>query len=166
MTYNCFDSPSLTNIIRKTPPPLLIPTTSTNSLKLSNQVPFASTSNLPYVLHVIPLNSSNYLLAGSDDTVKVFAANTLDVLVTLPCKQKGITSLIKGSGDDSEAVFITSRDGVVTGWDARDFTKEAFRFKGKLRSYIHSNSFLLLFVVVFLFFFLDTEYFSIIVNFS
>lgn len=126
--------------LRQQPPPTLTPSTSINPLTLAAQVPFASTSTLPYVLHVVPLSSSRYLLAGSDDTLRIFSA-TLEPLGILPSKQKGITSLVKGSGESSEAVFVTSRDGVVTGWDSRDLSKEAFRFKGEYfrirrRSYI------------------------------
>ncbi|KAM0750479.1 WD40 repeat-like protein [Meredithblackwellia eburnea MCA 4105] len=113
------------------PPPLLTPGTSSTPLRLANQTPFCPSSDPPpYVLHVVPLGPAGYLFAGSDDSLRVFSP-TLEPVAKLPSTQKGITSLVKGAGQGSTAVFSTARDGTVVGWDTRDLSKEAFKLKNK-----------------------------------
>ncbi|KAK4698828.1 WD repeat-containing protein 89, partial [Phenoliferia sp. Uapishka_3] len=118
--------------IMRRPPPLLIPGSSPSSLHLAHQANFSpSTSTTPpYVLHVLSLPSLGYLFAGSDDSLRLFSP-TLELLSTLKSTQKGITSLVRGAGEASTAVFSTARDGSVVGWDVRDLSKEAFRLKNK-----------------------------------
>lgn len=117
-----------TPILRR-PPPLLIPGTSTTPLRLASQAAFAPDSKLPpYVLHVLPLGSFGYLFAGSDNSLRAFSP-TLEPIATLKSSQKGITSLVRGAGEGSTAVFTTARDGSVVGWDTRDLSKEAFKLR-------------------------------------
>lgn len=119
------------SLLRK-PPPLLVPGTSTSSLRLAAQTPFdpSSSSEPPYVLHAVPFNRG-YLFAGSDDSIRAFSP-TLEPLGKLASSQKGITSLAAGSGKDSNVAFVTARDGTVAGWDLRDLTKEAFKVRGEV----------------------------------
>lgn len=120
----------MASVLRK-PPPLLIPGSSSNPLRLAGQTAFAPGSdNAPYVLHVVPLGSQGYLFAGSDDSLRAFSP-TLQPLATLKSSQKGITSLVAGAGEGSTAVFSTARDGTVVGWDTRDLSKEAFKLRGE-----------------------------------
>lgn len=49
--------------------------------------------------------------------------------MVLPGKQKGLTSLKKGS-EGSGMCWSTARDGTVVGWNENDMNKEAIRFKG------------------------------------
>ncbi|GAA6050220.1 hypothetical protein JCM3770_002743 [Rhodotorula araucariae] len=116
------------------PPPLLYPSTASHPLRLSAQVPFdpAGGPNPPYVLHSVAFRDG-YLFAGSDDTVRAFS-RTLAPLGKLPTTQRGITSVTRGSGKASTAVFITAKDGSVSGWDTRDLSKEAFKLQGKSRA--------------------------------
>ncbi|GAA6062143.1 hypothetical protein JCM10212_003178 [Sporobolomyces blumeae] len=125
----------MASIFRK-PPPLLVPGTSTSSLRLAAQVPFdpSASSEPPYVLHAVPF-SQGYLFAGSDDSIRAFSP-TLEPLGKLKSSQRGITSLAAGSGNGSNAAFVTARDGTVAGWDLRDLTKEAFKVKGKGAPYL------------------------------
>jgi len=120
----------MAGLLRKAPP-LLVPGASSSSLRLVAQTPFdpSSTSEPPYVLHVVPFNQG-YLFGGSDDSIRAFSP-TLQPLGTLKSTQKGITSLAAGSGKDSNVAFVTARDGTVAGWDLRDLTKEAFKIKGE-----------------------------------
>lgn len=121
----------MASIFRK-PPPLLIPGSGSNPLRLAGQTAFAPGSdNAPYVLHVVPLGSQGYLFAGSDDSLRAFSP-TLQPLATLKSSQKGITSLVAGAGEGSTAVFSTARDGTVVGWDTRDLSKEAFKLRGEV----------------------------------
>ncbi|GAA5968175.1 hypothetical protein JCM21900_003071 [Sporobolomyces salmonicolor] len=120
----------MATVLRK-PPPLLVPGSSSSSLRLVAQTAFdpASSSNPPYVLHAVPF-SQGYLFAGSDDSIRAFSP-TLQPLATLESSQRGITSLVAGAGKGSTATFVTARDGTVTGWDTRDLSREAFKLKGK-----------------------------------
>ncbi|GAA5904443.1 uncharacterized protein JCM6883_006493 [Sporobolomyces salmoneus] len=120
----------MASLLRK-PPPLLVPGTSTSSLRLAAQTSFdpSSSTNPPYVLHAVPF-SQGYLFAGSDDSIRAFSP-TLQPLGKLASTQKGITSLAAGSAKDSNVAFVTAKDGTVAGWDLRDLTKEAFKVRGK-----------------------------------
>lgn len=113
------------------PPPLLFPSTTSRPLRLAAQINYDPTNpaNPPYVLHSVA-HKGGYLFAASDDTVRAFSP-TLQPLGQLPVAQRGITSMVKGSGKDSNAVFVTAKDGTVSCWDTRDLTKEAFRLKGE-----------------------------------
>lgn len=124
----------MASTLRK-PPPLLVPTSSTATLRLAAQTPFdpSSSSDPPYVLHAVPFNQG-YLFAGSDDTIRAFDS-TLQPLGKLKSTQRGITSLAPGSGKDSNVAFVTARDGTVAGWDLRDLSKEAFKVKGEFSTF-------------------------------
>jgi len=126
--------------IRTKPPPLLVPSTSVNQLKLQAQAQFntmATPEDPTYVLHLVQLpNNAGYLVAGSDDTLRTFSP-ALEPTAVLPSTQKGITSVVSGAGEGSTAVFVTARDGSVVGWDVRDLTKEAFKLKGQHTSPSH-----------------------------
>lgn len=114
------------------PPPLLFPSTTSRPLRLAAQVNYDPTNpaNPPYVLHSVT-HRGGFLFAASDDTIRAFSP-TLQPLGQLPVAQRGITSMVKGSGPDSNAVFVTAKDGTVSCWDTRDLTREAFRLKGTL----------------------------------
>lgn len=118
--------------ILRRPPPLLVPGSATAPLRLAHQAAFAPDSKVaPYVLHVVSLGPTvGYLFAGSDDSLRAFSP-TLEPLATLKSSQKGITSLVRGAGEGSTAVFSTARDGTVVGWDTRDLSKEAFKLKSE-----------------------------------
>ncbi|KAL8292554.1 hypothetical protein RQP46_001166 [Phenoliferia psychrophenolica] len=118
--------------VLRRPPPLLIPGSATSPLRLAHQAAFApDAKTAPYVLHVVSLGPTvGYLFAGSDDSLRAFSPS-LEPLATLKSSQKGITSLVRGAGVGSTAVFSTARDGTVVGWDTRDLSKEAFRLKNK-----------------------------------
>lgn len=118
--------------VLRRPPPLLIPGSATSPLQLAHQAAFApDAKTAPYVLHVVSLGPTvGYLFAGSDDSLRAFSPS-LEPLATLKSSQKGITSLVRGAGVDSTAVFSTARDGTVVGWDTRDLSKEAFRLKSE-----------------------------------
>ncbi|SCV67395.1 BQ2448_5006 [Microbotryum intermedium] len=119
--------------IRQESPPLLLPSSSSaasSSLRLVAQALYSSSPS-PYVLHVVPLPSSTgggYLFAASDDTIQHFSSE-LQPLRVLRSSQKGITSMTRGAGEGSTAVFVTARDGTVTGWDTKDLSKEAFKLR-------------------------------------
>ncbi|SCZ93933.1 BZ3500_MvSof-1268-A1-R1_Chr6-3g09000 [Microbotryum saponariae] len=124
---------SLPTRIRQESPPLLLPSSSapSSSLRLVAQAPFSTSEPAPYVLHVVPLPTSSgggYLFASSDDTIQHFSAE-LQPLRVLKSSQRGITSMTRGAGEGSTAVFITARDGTVTGWDTNDLSKEAFKLR-------------------------------------
>ncbi|SGZ28256.1 BQ5605_C027g10297 [Microbotryum silenes-dioicae] len=124
---------SLPTRIRQESPPLLLPSSSapSSSLRLVAQAPFSTSDPAPYVLHVVPLPTSSgggYLFASSDDTIQHFSAE-LRPLRVLKLSQKGITSMSRGAGEESTAVFITARDGTVTGWDTNDLSKEVFKLR-------------------------------------
>ncbi|KAI5480520.1 WD repeat domain 89 [Pseudohyphozyma bogoriensis] len=134
---SAFAVPGQAPVIRTKEPPMLHPGASTSQLKLAAQAQFdpSASENPPYVLHVVPLGpqgSQGYLFAGSDDSLRVFSP-TLELVGELKSSQKGkgITSVVKGAGEDSNAVFVTARDGTLVGWDTRDWSKEAFKVKGK-----------------------------------
>ncbi|GJN89048.1 hypothetical protein Rhopal_002022-T1 [Rhodotorula paludigena] len=116
------------------PPPLLFPSTTSTPLRLVAQAPFqpAAGPNPHYVLHVVAFEQG-YLFGGSDDTIRAFS-RSLEPLGTLPTTQQGITSITRGAGKDSTAVFVTAKDGTVSGWDTRDLSKEAFKLQGKTRA--------------------------------
>ncbi|GAA5849557.1 hypothetical protein JCM8547_000496 [Rhodosporidiobolus lusitaniae] len=113
------------------PPPLLYPGTSSSPLRLVAQATFdpPKVANPHYVLHSVPY-SGGYLFGGSDDSIRAFSPS-LEPLGKLPTTQKGITSITKGSGKDSTAVFVTAKDGSVAVWDTRDLSMEAFKLKSK-----------------------------------
>ena len=112
------------------PPPLLFPSTTSRPLRLAAQINYdpSNPANPPYVLHAVS-HRGGYLFAASDDTIRAFSPN-LQPLGQLPVSQRGITSMVKGAGEDSNAVFVTAKDGTVSCWDLRDLTKEAFKLKG------------------------------------
>ncbi|GAA5956227.1 hypothetical protein JCM8115_001658 [Rhodotorula mucilaginosa] len=116
------------------PPPLLFPSTTSRPLRLAAQINYdpSNPANPPYVLHAVS-HRGGYLFAASDDTIRAFSPN-LQPLGQLPVSQRGITSVVKGAGKDSNAVFVTAKDGTVSCWDLRDLTKEAFKLKGKTRA--------------------------------
>jgi hypothetical protein len=111
------------------PPPLLYPSTTSTPLRLVAQTPFKPDAgpNPPYVLQTVPF-SQGYLFFGSDDTVRAFSPS-LQPLAQLQTTQRGITSIVAGA-KGSNALFITAKDGSVTGWDTRDLSKEAFKLQG------------------------------------
>lgn len=117
------------------PPPLLFPSTTSRPLRLAAQINYdpSNPANPPYVLHAVS-HRSGYLFAASDDTIRAFSPN-LQPLGQLPVSQRGITSVVKGAGKDSNAVFVTAKDGTVSCWDLRDLTKEAFKLKGVFLHY-------------------------------
>lgn len=127
--------------VRTKPPPLLVPSTSTQQLKLAAQAQFdpSASTDAAYVLHVVALpNQGGFLFAGSDDSLRAFSP-ALEPLAVLPSTQKGITSLVSGAGEGSTAVFSTARDGTVVGWDTRDLSREAFKLKGEQPRRHHSS---------------------------
>jgi hypothetical protein len=110
-------------------PPLLYPGSSAAPLRLANQVTFdpPKVANPHYVLHSVPY-ANGYLFGGSDNSIRAFS-HSLEPQGNLPTTQKNITSMTEGSGKDSNAVFVTAKDGTVACWDTRDLTKEAFKLK-------------------------------------
>lgn len=134
-----WDPPSVAQPTLRGPPPLLTPTTSSTPLKLCAQSPFSppsSTTPTPYVLFIVPLSSSHYLIAASSDEIKILNEK-LELVMLLPGKQKGLTSLKKGS-EGSGMCWSTARDGTVAGWNENDMNKEAVRFKGTFFFHLRS----------------------------
>ncbi|GAA5885625.1 hypothetical protein JCM6882_007500 [Rhodosporidiobolus microsporus] len=113
------------------PPPLLYPGQSATPLKLAAQAAFdpSSSANPPYVLHAVAY-PGGYLFGGSDDTIRAFSPS-LQPLAKLKTTQRGITSITAGAGKDSTAIFVTAKDGTVSGWDTRGLSKEAFKLRSK-----------------------------------
>lgn len=115
---------------RRRPPPTLVPGAGASQKRQPVfQVPFDDEAkSTPYVLHVVP-TKFGYLFSGSDDSLRAYDPK-LNLVAKLPSRQKGITFMTRGPGEDSSAVFVCARDGTVTGWDMNDLTKPAFTLKG------------------------------------